>query len=106
MRLIVLMNVFNEARYIAKAIESVHDFVDEIWLFDGAYKEYPHNSVSSTDGTLKIASQYPKVKIYKNDEAWENQLEKGVGPDGCIGACHYLWPGGACLLLQSLRVAV
>ena len=76
MRLIVLMNVFNEARYIAKAIESVHDFVDEIWLFDGAYKEYPHNSVSSTDGTLKIASQYPKVKIYKNDEAWENQLVK------------------------------
>ena len=76
MRIIVLMNVFNEAKYIAKAIESVHDFVDEIWLFDGAYKEYPHKSINSTDGTLEIASKYPKVKIYKNDKVWENQLVK------------------------------
>jgi len=76
MRLIVVMNVFNEARNIAKAIESVHAFVDEIWVFDGAYEEYPYDSINSTDGTLEIAAKYPKVKIYKNDKVWENQLVK------------------------------
>ena len=77
MRLIFVMNVYNEARRIRRAIESVNDVADEIWLYDGAYKEYPHESPISTDGTLEIAKEYPKVKIFDNNgEDWENQLVK------------------------------
>lgn len=76
MRLIVLMNVFNEADHIAKAIESVHEVADEIWVFDGAYKNYPHKKPYSTDGTLEIAKKYPKVKIYKCKKAWDSQIVK------------------------------
>jgi glycosyltransferase involved in cell wall biosynthesis len=77
MSLIVVINAFNEARNIAKCIGSVHEYVDEIWLFDGAYVEYPHESPVSTDGMLEIASQFPKVKIFDNNgKPWANQLEK------------------------------
>jgi glycosyltransferase involved in cell wall biosynthesis len=70
------MNVFNEAKTIAKAIQSVHEQADEIWLYDGAYKEYPHTNIHSTDGTIEIASKFPKVKVFQIDREWENQLEK------------------------------
>ena len=76
MRLIVLMSVFNEERGIAKAIESVHDVADEIWVFDGAFKEYPHEKPYSTDRTLNIARLYDKVRIFECKEAWENQIQK------------------------------
>ena len=77
MRLIFLINVFNEADHIAKAIESVYDVADEIWVFDGAYKNYPHTKPYSTDGTLDIVKKYPKVKLYtNNNKAWESQIEK------------------------------
>lgn len=76
MRLIFVMNVFNEATYIEKAISSIHEVADEIWVFDGAYKQYPHNEPYSTDGTLDIARKFPKVKVFECVEDWENQIEK------------------------------
>jgi glycosyltransferase involved in cell wall biosynthesis len=76
MRLIFLINAFNEAMHIDKCIKSVHDVADEIWLFDGAYKNYPHKHPHSTDGMLDIAKKYSKVKIYKVTTPYKDQLEK------------------------------
>src|SRR5689334_22209032 len=76
MRLLVLINAFNEARKIAKAIESVHDVADEIHVFDGAYREYPHEQPYSTDKTIAIAEEYPKVTVHRCIQPYENQLEK------------------------------
>jgi glycosyltransferase involved in cell wall biosynthesis len=74
--LIVLMSVFNEARNIAKAIESVHDVADEIHIFDGAFMEYPHDKPYSTDGTSQIAKRYPKVIFHECKETWNSLIEK------------------------------
>lgn len=77
MRLIVLINAFNEALHIEKCIKSVHEVADEIWLYDGAYKEYPNKKPYSTDGMLEIASKFSKVKIFgNNNQLWENQIVK------------------------------
>ena len=76
MRLVVIINAFNEALNIRKAIESVHEVADEIRVFDGSYKDYPHDKPYSTDGTLEIAAEYPKVKIYETNKPYENQMEK------------------------------
>jgi hypothetical protein len=77
MRLIVLINAFNEALHIEKCIKSVHDYVDEIWLFDGAYKQYPNTKPYSTDGMIEKASKFPKVKIFgNNNKLWESQIVK------------------------------
>ena len=76
MRLIFLMNVYNEADHIAKAIESVHETADEIRVYDGAYEEYPYKVPFSTDGTLEIASRYPKVKVISTTKAYSSQIVK------------------------------
>lgn len=76
MRLIFVMNVFNEANYIKKAIESIHEIADEIWVYDGAYKQYPHEKPYSTDGTIEIAKSFEKVKVFETDVAYENQIVK------------------------------
>lgn len=76
MRLIFTINAFNEARFIKKCIESIHEVADEIWLFDGAYKNYPHTKPFSTDGMLELVKGYPKVKVYKVKEPYKDQLEK------------------------------
>lgn len=76
MRIIALINVFNEEKGIARCIESIHDVVDEVWVYDGAYRQYPHQLPYSTDRTLEIASKYPKVKIFETQTAYENQCIK------------------------------
>lgn len=77
MRLIFLINAFNEAQHISKCINSIHEVADEIWLFDGAYKEYPNKEPYSTDGMLEIAAKFPKVRIFgNNNKTWENQIVK------------------------------
>jgi len=77
MRLIFLINAFNESKHIEKCINSVHEVADEIWLFDGAYKQYPNQVPYSTDGMLEIAAKFPKVKIFgNNNELWESQIAK------------------------------
>lgn len=76
MRLIFVMNVFNEANYIQKAIQSVHDVADEIWVYDGAYKQYPHEKPYSTDGTINICKKFQKVKVFETDVEYEDQITK------------------------------
>lgn len=80
MKLVVGMNVFNEATYIAKAIESVCDVADEIRVYDGAYADYPHDTPYSTDGTLEIvkalAKKCDKIKLFTVEECWKSQIAK------------------------------
>jgi len=77
MRLIVLINAYNEANRIDKCISSVHEYVDEIWLYDGAYRQYPNKLPYSTDGMIEKASKYSKVKIFDNNrELWPDQITK------------------------------
>ncbi|MBS3175971.1 glycosyltransferase [Candidatus Woesearchaeota archaeon] len=56
--------VKNEESEIRSFLEHIHDFVDEIILVD----------TGSTDKTKKIASEFPKVKIF--DFVWENNFAK------------------------------
>ena len=77
MKLIVVMNVFNEAPTIGAAIDSVIEHVDEIHVFDGAYKHFPHEYPYSTDGTKEICESYgSKVVFHETKEAWTDQIEK------------------------------
>lgn len=80
MKLIVGMNVFNEALHIKKAIESVVEYADEVRVYDGAYKDYPHDKPYSTDGTIKLvkelALKYSNIKLVEVTEPWNNQIEK------------------------------
>lgn len=75
-RLIFIINVFNEAQHIKKCIESIHEVADEVWVFDGAYKNYPHEAPISTDGTLNIVKKFSKVKLYVRGAAWNSQIQK------------------------------
>lgn len=80
MKLVVGINVFNEATHIAKAIESVVNIADEVRVYDGAYKDYPHEKPYSTDGTIKIvkelALKYNNIKLVEVTEPWNSQIEK------------------------------
>lgn len=48
---------YNEERQIARCIESVHDWCDEVLVLDS----------HSTDRTKEIAEQYPRVKFLAHD---------------------------------------
>ena len=80
MRLVVGINVFNEATHIEKAILSVVKVADEVRVYDGAYKDYPHDKPYSTDGTIKLvkelALKYSNIKLVEVTEPWNNQIEK------------------------------
>lgn len=53
MKIVATLKSRNEEQNIRRAIESYHDWVDEILLADGC----------SSDRTIEIAQQYPKVSI-------------------------------------------
>jgi len=75
-RIIAVINVYNEAKTIERAIESIYDHVDIIVICDGAYKQFPHDKPYSTDGTQDIVKKYSKVKLIETDRAWANQCVK------------------------------
>jgi len=80
MRVIVIMSVYNEVRNIEKGIRSVIDQVDQIHVWDGAFKPYPHDKPWSTDGTIelvkKLAKENDKIVLHECKETWEGQIEK------------------------------
>lgn len=80
MKLVVGINVFNEAIHIMKAIESVVNIADEVRVYDGVYKDYPHDKPYSTDGTIEIVKELSKkhsnIKLVEVKEAWESQIVK------------------------------
>ncbi|MBA7490849.1 hypothetical protein ES702_01392 [subsurface metagenome] len=54
-RLIVQSYVWNAAQFITAPILALHGYVDEIQIFDGAWKGYPTAKVPwSTDGTEQV----------------------------------------------------
>lgn len=60
----VLILTYNEELHIRRAIENVYEIVEEIFIIDSF----------STDNTLKIASEYSKVKVLQHK--WENNYAK------------------------------
>jgi hypothetical protein len=74
------MNVFNEAKNILKAIDSIYRVADEIHIYDGAYKNYPHEKPYSTDGTIDLIKKFPdvenKIKLFECTTPYGNQIEK------------------------------
>ena len=55
--IIAVINAFNEAPGIRKAIESVQPYVDEVRVYDGAYRLFPHTHSLSTDGMREIVKE-------------------------------------------------
>lgn len=77
MKLIAVMNVFNEEFTIGKSIGSIIDHVDEVHVFDGAYKQFPHEHPWSTDRTKEICKSFgKKVRFHECTEPWETQMLK------------------------------
>lgn len=54
-RIIVQAYVWNSSQFLTAPIMALHRFVDEIQIFDGAWKGYPTAKVPwSTDGTEQV----------------------------------------------------
>lgn len=64
MRLAALMTVYNEADFIAQAIESCIDHVDELIIIEGSYQEMIDIGASprSNDGTIEIIRDLFSIK--------------------------------------------
>lgn len=60
----VIILTYNEELHIARCLDNVSQIAKEIFIIDSY----------STDRTLDIASQYPKVKVLQNK--WENNYAK------------------------------
>lgn len=77
-RLIAIYNVYNGAKTIKKSIELILPFVDEVQVFDGAWKQFNDIDASSTDDTEKIVKSIDKkkVKFIKNKKLFDCQTEK------------------------------
>ena len=75
-KLSVAIATFNEERNIAKCLESVKDWVDEIIVVDG----------SSTDKTREIARQFG-AKVIKTTNKPIFHINKNIA----INACHGDW---------------
>lgn len=46
-----------------------------VMVFDGAFADFPHDDVSSTDGTLEIAERYG-AEVVRASRAFATQIEK------------------------------
>ena len=88
-KIIAIYSVYNEEKLIGDSISSVIDFVDEVHIFDGAYKHFDRDSFKSTDRTIQIAYSFGKKVIIHNPiYFYENQLDKRtktlIGKNGDI----------------------
>ncbi|MDD2482706.1 MAG: glycosyltransferase family 2 protein [Candidatus Shapirobacteria bacterium] len=69
----VAIATYNEENNIAKCLEAVVDWVDEIIIADG----------TSQDKTIEIASKFKNVKIIKTTNKPIFHLNKNIAIDGC-----------------------
>jgi len=67
------ISTFNDASTILFTLRSIQNWVDDILVVDGPYKEYS-NEMCSTDGTLDIAENFGAKVIAMG--RWHNQVEK------------------------------
>ncbi len=97
MRVIALLNIYNDRTFLGACLESLIDNVDELIVADGAYKLYyerfkefdPKAKPWSTDGSLEIIKNFrglPSLRIINPPppapnssleySCWENQAVK------------------------------
>jgi hypothetical protein len=88
--IIVCLNVYEEVTFLPRCIEhirnSLRDICHKIVVVDGAYKDFPHKTFWSDDGTLEIARKSADALIEAPKRAWDDEIEKRnaywVGEDG------------------------
>jgi len=71
--------VYNSADVIATSLRSIIPYVEKVIMIDGAFKNYPHIEIYSTDNTKEIAQQICGDKLIWVDcplSGWEDQVEK------------------------------
>ena len=101
--IIACYNIYNEAKYLEESMKSIRDKVDRIIVVDGAYKKFPHDNPSSTDGTLEIALKYG-AEFYLSKgvggEPWDSEIEKRnwylkgeIGDVYLVVDGHEIWKG-------------
>ncbi len=76
--MITVIQTFNNANTIDRAISSVIRYCDRIIVVDGAFADYPHNHPYSTDGTAEIATTYPQVEFVKGVEYATEATKRNV----------------------------
>ncbi len=69
----VAIATYNESKNIARCLDSVYDWVDEIIIVDG----------SSDDKTIKATQKYSKIKIIKTDNKPMFHLNKNMAIKAC-----------------------
>lgn len=81
-RIIVQSFVWNTSQFIAAPIMAIHKYVDEIQIFDGAWKGYPIAKVPwSTDGTEEVVKSLKlacSLKWFPCEEFYESQVAKKI----------------------------
>lgn len=70
-----VINAYNEMGNINRAL-NIHNYVDKVKVYDGAYKEYPHKYPYSTDGMVEYLESRIGIDVIKATEAYENQNVK------------------------------
>lgn len=67
---------YNDKPLLEKCLKSLKGKVDHILCIDGAFKEFPHTKVASTDGSTRMAEKYTSLFIEPGKTAWKDQVEK------------------------------
>jgi len=68
--------------WIQFSLESIYDYVDQIVVVDGPFKGFPHNSLSSTDGTLDFLRQFEKVTVKRIEQPLRQEEKRNLYFDG------------------------
>jgi len=72
--MLTVISAFNEARMLPMCLGHLPRDA-RVWLFDGAYEDFPHDKPYSTDGTLDVARRWG-AKVIAAKRPWRDQMEK------------------------------
>ena len=82
-RIIVQSQVWNNAQFIAAPILAIHEHVDEIQVFDGAYKQMRKiagvsvpESIDGTKEVLKALKLKCDLEWFDCHSFWKNEIDK------------------------------
>jgi len=72
------MIFYNEAWILERSLKALKNRVDWIVAVDGAYEHFPHSSVASADGSLRIAEHYANTIVLADSrkDGWPDEVEK------------------------------
>ena len=78
-RIVACISFYNDLDFLPGCLETL-DWVDEIFLVDGAYADFPHEAPWSTDGSVEWIKERrksdPRIRLIECERPWESEAEK------------------------------